>query len=107
MQCQVDTFFLILLFFTFTVSLQIVFTVISGTSRIEGTIKYHFMTQLADRYAKYAHPSCLMAAHESCLVQLPVQGYTHFSPFFYSGQDGQHWNLRPVAFLQTKTTDFI
>lgn len=37
----------------------------------------------------------------------PVQAFHRFSPFASSGQDGQHWNLRPMAFLQTKTTDFI
>lgn len=35
------------------------------------------MTQLADRYTKYAYPSTVPAAHESCLVELPVQGYTY------------------------------
>ena len=38
------------------------------------------MIQLTDKYTKYAYASCVTAAHESCLVELPAQGYTHFPP---------------------------
>lgn len=64
------------------------------------------MIPQTDKYTKYAYPSCVTVAHESCWSNFQLKD-THIFPLFYSGQDGQHWNLRPMAFLQTKTTDFI
>lgn len=106
-QHQAAIFFPILLLFTFAIFYKFFPLIISGTSKTQGAIQCHFsssswLTNIPTMLTLLVWLQPTKAAWLNFQLR-----DTHIFPPFYSGQDGQHWNLRPMAFLQTKTTDFI